>query len=218
MDRQQALNRIIELAAKWQQKHEWAAAFKAADRFREYRDKGSDRFDELSDQKHGQVIAAHAEFIEMENLLRQYSPEFLELVPGVNFFTGATEDHSQQIQNVKRLEGSLRAKLQSVAAPVTEERACTIPEAEALPFGLQRCDVPRWLRRAGFDAPVEIPEVYSEVMEALMAAAPNAVTGAKRNHLKACGYDTKNAPKKLRDVIDVIGLAIDGWTLRALET
>lgn len=111
MDLQQSLNRVVELAFKWQQEHEWAAAFNAADRFREYRDKGSDRFDELSDQKHGQVIAAHAEFIEMENLLRQHSPEFLELVPGVNFFTGAAADHSQQIHNVKRLEGSVRAMM-----------------------------------------------------------------------------------------------------------
>lgn len=218
MERVQALTHIIELAMKWQQKHEWAAAFNAADRFREYRDKGTERFDQLSEDRHSLVIAAHSEFIAMENLLRVHAPVLLVLVPIVNFFTDSATDHSQHIHDVKNLEGAVRAMLQSVVAPVTEERACTIPEAEGLPFGLQRCDVPRWLRRAGFDAPVEIPEVYSEVMEALMAAAPNAVTGAKRNHLKACGYDTKNAPKKLRDVIDVIGLAIDGWTLRALET
>ena len=93
-----------------------------------------------------------------------------------------------------------------------------IPDAEKLPFGLQRCDVPRWLKRPGFDKPVEIPEVYSAAMEALMNAAPNAVTDAKKDHLKASGCDTKNAPKKLRDVIDVIGLTIHDWTLRELKT
>ena len=72
----------------------------------------------------------------------------------------------------------------------------TIPPAEKLPFALQRCDVPRWLKRPGFDKLVEIPEVYSAVMEALMAAAPNAVTDAKKDHLKASGYDTKKNSKK----------------------
>ncbi len=108
MDREQALNRVIELAFKWQQKHEWAAAFKAADRFREYRDKVTERFNNLADERHSQVIAAHSEFIAMENLLRQHAPQFLELVPGVNFFTDSAADHSPQIQNVKRLEGAVR--------------------------------------------------------------------------------------------------------------
>lgn len=92
-----------------------------------------------------------------------------------------------------------------------------VPDAEKLPFGLQRCDVPRWLRRPEFDKPIEIPEVYSAVMEALMASAPNAVTDAKKSHLKASGYDTKNAPKKLRDVIDAIGLTVENWTLKDLK-
>ncbi len=92
-----------------------------------------------------------------------------------------------------------------------------VPDADKLPFGLQRCDVPRWLRRPEFDKPIEIPEVYSAVMEALMASAPNAVTDAKKSHLKASGYDTKNAPKKLRDVIDAIGLTVENWTLKDLK-
>jgi hypothetical protein len=117
MERVQALTHIIELAMKWQQKHEWAAAFKAADRFREYRDKGTERFDDLSDERHSQVIAAHAEFIAMENLLRQHAPQFLQLVPGVNFFTDSAADHSLQIQNVKRLEGAVRDILMPVSDP-----------------------------------------------------------------------------------------------------
>ena len=115
MDIEQALNRVVELAMKWQQSHEWAAAFKAADRFREYRAKGTERFDELSEEKHALVIAAHGEFVAMENLLRSHAPQFLELVPGVNFFTDAATDHSQQIRDLKKLEGAVRAMLTPVS-------------------------------------------------------------------------------------------------------
>ena len=121
MERQQALNRVIELSFKWQQKHEWAAAFKAADRFREYRDKGTEQFDQLSEDRHRLVIAAHSEFIAMGNLLRVHAPQFLQLVPGVDFFTDSAADHSQQIQNVKRLEGDVRAMLTPAPESVTEE-------------------------------------------------------------------------------------------------
>jgi hypothetical protein len=120
MEREQALNRVVELAFKWQQKHEWAAAFKAADRFRKYRDKGTERFDNLSDERHSQVIAAHNEFCAMENLLRQHAPQFLQLVPGVNFFTDSAADHTQQIQNVKQLEGAVRAMLVRAAMLVEQ--------------------------------------------------------------------------------------------------
>lgn len=111
MDRQTALNRVIELAFKWQEKHEWTAAFKAADRFREYRDKGTERFDKLSEERHSQVIAAHSEFIVMENLLRQHAPQFLELVPRVCFFVDAATDHSHQIRDLRKLEGELLLSL-----------------------------------------------------------------------------------------------------------
>ena len=111
MERQQALNRVIELSFKWQQKHEWAAAFKAADRFREYRDKGTEQFDQLSEDRHNLVIAAHSEFIAMENLLRVHAPVLLALVPNVNFFTDSATDHSQHIHDVKKLEGAVRAMM-----------------------------------------------------------------------------------------------------------
>jgi hypothetical protein len=121
MKREQALNQIIELSYKWQQKHEWAAAFKAADRFREYRDKCTERFDELADNRHSQVVAAHGDFIAMENLLREHAPKLLALVPSVNFFTDSANDHSQQILDVRTLEGEVRAMLKIV--PPTVENA-----------------------------------------------------------------------------------------------
>ena len=121
MERQQALNRVIELSFKWQQKHEWAAAFKAADRFREYRDKGTEQFDQLSEDRHRLVIAAHSEFIAMGNLLRVHAPVLLALVPNVNFFTDSATDHSQHIHDVKKLEGDVRAMLTPAPESVTEE-------------------------------------------------------------------------------------------------
>ena len=93
----------------------------------------------------------------------------------------------------------------------------TLLRAQILPFGLHRCDVPNWLKRKGYEDPVEIREVYSPVMEALMAAAPNAVSDTKKEHLKQSGHDTKNAPTKIRDVIDSIGLTIEHWTLKELK-
>jgi hypothetical protein len=92
-----------------------------------------------------------------------------------------------------------------------------IPPAEILPFGLQKCDVANWLRRQGFDDPVEIKEVYAKAMDAFIAAAPHAISKQKREHLKATGCDVRNAPKELRKILDNIGLTIKNWTLKELE-
>lgn len=205
MDIEQALNRVIELAFKWQQEHEWTAAFKAADRFREYRDKCTERFDELSELKHNEVISAHSEFIELENLLRLHAPQLLELVPGVNFFTDSATDHSQQIRDLKKLEGASRKLIRPV------------PVESNLPFGLQPCDVPQTLKRAKHN-PVAIENIdYWKLMEALMAAAPNAVPESKLNLLFPYKNDRENAPKKLRDIIYLLGLTVKKWTLMELE-
>jgi len=107
MEREQALHLVFELAVKWGQQHEWRASFKAADRFREYRDKGTERFDKLSDERHSQVTAAHSEFLAMENLLRLHAPALLELVPRVNFFTDAANDHAHHIRDLQKLEGAV---------------------------------------------------------------------------------------------------------------
>lgn len=92
------------------------------------------------------------------------------------------------------------------------------PPAETLPFGLQRCDVTNWLKRQGFSKLVQIKEVYAPVMDALMAAAPSEISREKRDHLKASGCDLKNAPKQLRLIIDQLGLTIENWTLKELES
>jgi hypothetical protein len=146
-------------------------------------------------------------------------PQWDDVSPAVQHAIAEKERSLNQLRGEGwlKLAAALRTErvlLLRTITPVLENSK----QSSVLPFGLQKCDVKNWLKRLGFDQPVEIPEVYSAVMEALMAAAPNAVTDAKKDHLKASGYDTKNAPKKLRDVIDVIGLTIDDWTLTELKT
>ena len=126
--------RIIELAFKWQQKHEWSAAFKAADNLRHHRDQaskdrvvvrriqegkspsgqldlfqhGAKRHEELSEFYHAEVIEAHNSFCELNNLLRSHAPTLLEYVPDVNFFEPDAIDYARQIRDLKHLEGAVR--------------------------------------------------------------------------------------------------------------
>ena len=134
--------RIIELASKWQQKHEWSAAFKAADNFRHHRDqankdrvvvcriqegkspsghldlfqRSAERHEELSEFYYAEVIEAHNSFCELNNLLRSHAPTLLEYVPDVNFFEPDAIDYSTQIRDVKRLEGAVRL-LEPIPSP-----------------------------------------------------------------------------------------------------
>lgn len=127
--------RIIELASKWQQKHEWSAAFKAADNFRHHRDQankdrvvvcriqegkspsgqldlfqhGAKRHEELTEFYHAEVLEAHNSFCELNNLLRSHAPTLLEYVPDVNFFEPDAFDYARQIRDLKHLEGAVRA-------------------------------------------------------------------------------------------------------------
>ena len=233
-------NRIIELAFQWQQKNEWTAASKAAENFRHHREQASKdrvvirrmqegktptgqldlfqhsatRNEELSEMYHAQVIDAHKDFCELVNLLRTNAPALLEYVPTVDFFSdNSSADYSPQIRDLKKLEGAVRAEY---CSPVSPDEP-PIPPAEILPFGLQKCDVANWLRRQGFDDPVEIKEVYAKAMDAFIAAAPHAISKQKREHLKATGCDVRNAPKELRKILDNIGLTIKNWTLKELE-
>lgn len=138
MDRKRALNRIVELAYKWQHKHEWAASFKAATKFQHYRDQaakdravvrgmhdgktpsgmldlfehGATRNEELSELYHSQVIEAHQDFCDLTNLLNQHVPTCLEYTPEVNFFSDdVAADYSLQRRDLKKLEAAVRAML-----------------------------------------------------------------------------------------------------------
>ena len=165
---------------------------------------GSDQFRE------SRAGLIHSTFLNLIRRESQLSPADFKSLSLAEVFAVISDIHCREHNEENRL------RHQETGRKPDANR--NVPDAEKLPFGLQRCDVPRWLRRPEFDKTIEIPEVYSAVMEALMAAAPNAVTDAKKSCLKASGYDTKNAPKKLREVIDAIGLTVDAWTLRELET
>jgi len=88
-----------------------------------------------------------------------------------------------------------------------------------LPFRLHLCDVPQTLKRDGFKNPVTITNpVYWSLMEALIDAAPNAIPKAKLQRLFSYPNDRNNSPKKLRDIIDALGLTVQNWTLTDAKT
>ena len=87
-------------------------------------------------------------------------------------------------------------------------------QSSMLPFGLQRCDVPQTLKREGHKPVLIQNDDYWNLMEALMAAHPNAVSESKLKHLFSYPNDRKNNPKKLREIINTIGLTVEGWVLK----
>lgn len=136
-------DRIVELAVKWQGQVSWTFPFKAADNWRKYRDKanqdsatanrmqtvgqhgemldlfqhGAERFDELAEFYHKQVIDAHRELIELENLLRAHAPKLLRLVPVVNFFDPQPDDVSPWLSAMREIEAEFLALM--VPEPTT---------------------------------------------------------------------------------------------------
>ena len=132
------LNRIIELAAKWQDKFYWTEGHKMFAGFQEHRDKASADWivaskiaaegreseqlelfrngarchEELSEFYHSQVIDAHREFLELKNLVRQHCSTLLHFVPDGNFVADEPNaDITQQLRDLKQLEGQVRAML-----------------------------------------------------------------------------------------------------------
>ena len=82
-----------------------------------------------------------------------------------------------------------------------------------LPFGLHPCDVPQTLKRLKYK-PVEIKNNdYWKLMEALMAAAPNAVATSKLEHLFPYPHGRKNAVRHLKNIINPLGLTVENNTL-----
>ncbi len=124
--------------------------------------------------------------------------------------------------------GNVKAKelhtLPGSGTPVVVERC--VPEIAAgasrkekeLPFGLQHCDVPQTLKRLGKNGTVTIKnEDYWRLMMALMVAAPNAIPQSRIDNLFLTRNDRENAPKKLRGIIDALGLTVRNWTLMELD-
>ena len=105
--------------------------------------------------------------------------------------------------------------VESALGPQGTEKSMT----KSLPFGIQRCDVAQSLKRAGHKDPVTIGNTdYWKLMEELMAASPNAIPESKLKHLFVNKNDRDNAPKKLRDIISLLGLTVKKWTLMELES
>jgi len=89
---------------------------------------------------------------------------------------------------------------------------------QVLPFNLHRCDVPQALRRDGFDKVVTIKNAdHWELMEALMAAFPNAVSEPKLKKIFQGPNDRDNYSRALKNAIDTIGLTVEKWVLTALK-
>ena len=131
--------------------------------------------------------------------------EFIDPSRAVNLTNTAVE----KLRVLQDLKGS---KVDEQESTATNNGRQT--NAEILPFSLQRCDVKQTLKRPNFQS-VTIANVdYWNLMEALMAAAPNAVAEAKLQHLFPYPNDRKNNPKKLREIINTIGLTIGNWVLK----
>ncbi len=140
MDTQTA-EQILMLAIKWQESGNWQIAYRAAERFEEYRKKatdneaaakrmrdagqpgemverfqhGAERYDELSEENHAYVVSAHQEFLDLTNLLRKQAPTLLELVPQANFFDPPVADRSALLRDLRKLEGAVRAAVEAAS-------------------------------------------------------------------------------------------------------
>ena len=86
------------------------------------------------------------------------------------------------------------------------------PAAEVLPFGLKRCEVSQTLKRREFKPVTIRNEVQWKLMEALMAAYPNALSRETKASLFDSPNDQGNA-KRLRPVLHDLGLTYHDWTL-----
>lgn len=236
MDREQALNRVVELAMKWQDTSLWSVMFKAGSRVREYQQKAEDdvadvfaglqrgmqreELNPLSSRAEGnaevaniyrtKVIDAHSEFNEMKTLVRQHVPTMLEFMPEVNFFDpDASVDLSHKIRDLKKLEGLLRTEPNEPPSP---------PPTSDLPFGLRWCEIPQTVLRDGYANHVQISNpVEWKLFTALVDAHPHAISEPTLKHLfkssENSSHDRKNAPKRLREKLIAIGLDCESWLL-----
>lgn len=147
----------------------------------------------------------------------KHSGNVWKALPGKHRLDAAQMIHLEGLREI------LPVKLRAIAKefcstgrkPDAEKQ--TIPVAEQLPFGLHRCDIPQTLKREGYKPVLIQNDAYWKLMEALMAAAPNAVAESKLQHLFPHKSDRDNAPKKLRNIIDSLGLTVKSWVLMELE-
>ena len=108
---------------------------------------------------------------------------------------------------------SLLEQFEQLDQSFTETTDRTIPATEELPFGIQRCDVPKTLKREGYYHISIENEDYWNLMQALMTAWPNAVSESKLNQMFPYPNGRKNASQKLKGIIDALGLTFKNWVL-----
>jgi len=165
-------------------------------------------FDRRTVLNHGRCHARTWHDIVLQNV-----EEFIEGARLLNSRNACQILHRSQYESGK-VQIHLELERESASkANVPDVR--NIPPAETLPFNLRLCDVKQTLKRDGFTKSVTIPnEDHWRLMEALMAASPNAVPKSKLNQL---GITTKgdrdNYPRALKNIIDDIGLTVEKWVL-----
>ena len=214
---------ILSLIQKWQKPHVWRLAEALSEHWAAPRDQsplGDEDYSREAITYANQLADLQNDFAVIEAVVRACEPELLEFTPTVDLVCFRNTDVEHCIRLLKRLEGSLLAKLQPVAAPVTQEPGRTIPAAEGLPFGLQRCDVPQTLKRDGYKKAFTVKNDDAwKLMEASMAAYPNAVPESKLTHLfPYTAEQRKNARKILIPSINSLGLTVSKWVLTEAKT
>lgn len=85
---------------------------------------------------------------------------------------------------------------------------------QSLPFGLQLCDVEQSLKRIGYRQTITIQNrEHWQFLEALMAAAPNAVAESKFKHLNMNRNDRDNYSRALKMSLSDLGLTVKRMAL-----
>ncbi len=125
--------------------------------------------------------------------------------------TRSSESHVGQVEAVPNI-GEPNPEVPDAVASAEVLTSGAKPAAEVLPFGLKRCEVPQTLKRREFKPVTIRNEVQWKLMEALMAAYPNALSRETKASLFDSPNDQGNA-KRLRPVLHDLGLTYHDWTL-----
>lgn len=123
--------------------------------------------------------------------------------------------HSDELRDISPTVVAIR--LEDIhESPEVSSTEAHIDENVKFPFNLNRTDVPQTLRRDGYDSPIEIKnDLYWRTMEKLLKAYPDRLSTADLRHLfeDAGPNDRDNTPKRLRPILNAIGLTVKDWTL-----
>ncbi len=155
------------------------------------------------------------------NLLVPHNPKniwegadlFVALTVKTQCYFVCTDVQRRFFPNAGRILGIMAGQMILKATETDQQSEIPATADSQLPFGLLRCDVPQTLKRPGFQPVTISNEDYWKLMQALISAYPNAVPESKLKQMFPYPNDRKNNPKKLRDIIDTLGLTVKKWTL-----